>query len=580
MNDLLLEPLKYYEKIGREEHRQNTETYFDQLLKESGVDVEQNRQTVKAYNKEKLLADSARSAIRKKRTLRGFTILAMVLCGILGIVGIVNLLDDRQVGLSIFFLILGGAVIIGGILLLKKKIDPAIRSANNVLQKHLAKADELLAQAEEQMLPLNALFDNTDAFKLIEKTIPEFTFDDKYSVEQEDFFINRHDFLDFNNGESSVLDTLSGRFAGNPFLFCNELVHEMGNKTYHGSLVITWTETYRDSNGKRCTRTRVQTLHASVIKPKPDFYTRQHLYYGNQAAPDLTFSRKPQHSERLNEKELERRVKKGEKRLKKKAEKAIKKGDSFQEMANSEFDVLFGAVDRDHETQFRLMYTPLGQQNTVDLLTSKTGYGDDFYFRKYKRFNVVTSEHAQGRDLDVSPAHYYSYDVDTARRNFVGYNVNYFKSIFFDFAPLLSVPAYVEAPCASLEPIEDASSYYTYYEHEVLSNALGGQRLAHEQSATNAILKTEHLEKRGGEDVVRVTAYSYAAVDRVDFIPVYGGDGKYHSVPVPWVEYIPLEKQTEVTLGSAPVSVRECRAQNLYDGDDIVYRHGMYAKIL
>ncbi|MBQ5930320.1 MAG: hypothetical protein IIX02_05970, partial [Clostridia bacterium] len=218
--------------------------------------------------------------------------------------------------------------------------------------------------------------------------------------------------------------------------------------------------------------------------------------------------------------------------------------------------------------------------NTVDLLTSKTGYGDDFYFQKYKRFNVIISEHGQNRSLDTSPNHYYSYDVDLAKQNFISFNVNFFKSIFFDFAPLLSVPAYVEEPCASLEPLEDYSSYYTYYEHEALSNALGGYRLAHEQSATNAILKTEQLGTRDGGDVVRVTAYSYAAVDRVDFIPVYGGDGRYHNVPVPWVEYIPLEKQTDVMFGSAPVSVRERRAQNLYDSDDTVYWHGMYAKIL
>ncbi len=580
MDDLLLEPLKYYEKVGKEEHKQNTEDFFENLLKESGVDADQNRETVKAYNKEKALANNARSVIRKRRTLRGFTILAMIICGILLIAGISNISEGVDIGLAILFLVLGLAGIIGGIFLLIKKINPAIRSANDILQEHLAKADALLAEAELQMAPLNALFDNTDTFKIIEKTIPDFKFDDRYSVEQEEYFITKHDFLDFNNGESSILDTLSGRFAGNPFLFCNKLVHEMGSQTYHGSLVITWTETYYDSKGNRCTRTRSQTLHASVVKPKPNFYEYQYLYYGNQAAPDLTFSRDPQHSEKLNEKELDRRVKKGEKELKKRAEKSIKTGGTFQEMANSQFDVLFGAVDRNQEMQFRLMYTPLAQRNTVDLLTSKTGYGDDFYFQKYKRFNVIISEHGQNRSLDTSPGNYYSYDVDVAKQNFISFNVNFFKSIFFDFAPLLSIPAYVEEPCASLEPLEDYSSYYTYYEHEALSNALGGYRLAHEQSATNAILKTEQLGTRDGGDVVRVTAYSYAAVDRVDFIPVYGGDGRYHNVPVPWVEYIPLEKQTDVMFGSAPVSVRERRAQNLCDSDDTVYWHGMYAKIL
>ena len=580
MDDLLLEPLKYYEKVGKEEHKQNTEEYFEKLLQESGVDVEQNRETVKEYKKEQELAKDAKSVVRKRKTLRVFLIIGIVICAILGLVGVSNLTNGTDIALSIIFLLIGIVGIVGGIILLVKKVNPAIRNANDVLQKHLEKADELLAQAEAQMAPLNALFDNMDTFKIIEKTIPDFKFDDKYTVEQEDYFVNKHDFIDFNNDESSILDTLSGRFAGNPFLFCNKLVHEMGTQTYHGSLVISWTEVYYDSNGNRRTRTRTQTLHASVVKPKPYYYTYQYLYYGNQAAPDLTFSRDPQHSEKLSEKALDRRIKKGEKDLKKKAEKSLKKGGSFQEMANSEFDVLFGADDRDHEMQFRLMFTPLGQRNTVDLLKSSTGYGDDFYFQKYKRFNVIISEHGQNRDLDASPSHYYSYDVDVARLNFINFNVKYFKSIFFDFAPLLSIPAYVEEPCASLEPIDDTYSYYTYYEHEVLANALGGYRLAHEETATNAIFKTEHLGKAEEGDVVNVTAYSYAAVDRVDFIPVYGGDGNYHNVPVPWVEYIPLEKQTKIFLGSAPASVRERRAQDLYDDDTTVYTHGMFAKML
>lgn len=571
MNEFLLEPLKYYERIGRAEHIQNTEAFFDDLLKRSRINAEENRATVRAYKKEKGAVDKLRSAIRKKKILRVFLIMAIVVCGILGVVGI---------GGEIVYLIVGVLGLTVGLILLLKKLNPAIRNASETLGKHVAKAEELLAQAEEQMAPLNALFDNTDAFRIIEKTVPEFEFDDKYSIEQENFFIKLHDFLDFNDENSSVTNTLSGRFAGNPFLICNVLKREMRLHTYHGMLTISWTESYRDSQGRRQTRIRTQVLHASVVKPKPAFYTHQYLCYGNQAAPDLSFSREPQHSERLNDKQVEKKVRKGAKKLKKKAEQATKTGGNFQEMANSEFDVLFGAGNRDHEVQFRLMYTPLAQCNTVDLLTSKTGYGDDFHFHKYRRFNVITSEHAQGRDISALPDNYYSYDVDEAKKKFVDFNEKYFKSVFFDFAPLLAVPAYVEEPCASLEPIEDGGSYYTYYEHEVMANCLGGDRLAHENSATNAIFKTHLARKADGCDVVGVTAYSYAAVDRVDFIPVRGGDGHLHGVPVPWVEYIPLEKESEISLSSAPVSMRELREQGLLNNNNAVYFHGMSAKIL
>ena len=111
----------------------------------------------------------------------------------------------------------------------------------------------------------------------------------------------------------------------------------MKNVTYRGSLVISWTETYRDSNGKIRTRRRTQTLTASVTKPKPYYHYNNYLVYGSQAAPKLMFSRSPQVKTNMSEKDIEKKVKKGEKELKKKAQQSVKNGGTFQEMVNSEF---------------------------------------------------------------------------------------------------------------------------------------------------------------------------------------------------------------------------------------------------
>ncbi|MBR4873748.1 MAG: hypothetical protein IKV00_07915, partial [Clostridia bacterium] len=235
------------------------------------------------------------------------------------------------------------------------------------------------------------------------------------------------------------------------------------------------------------------------------------------------------------------------------------------------------ATDRDHEVQFRLMYTPLGQTNTVDLVTSKEGYGDDFHFFKHRRFNIIESEHAQNWEMDTSPRHYVSFDLEQARRNFISFNCEYFKSVFFDLAPLLSVPAYLEEPCASLEPPTDYPANYTDYEHEVMANALGGNRFAHERTATEVILKTNRAGRTGETDRVAVTAFSYAAENRVDIIPCRGGDGRIHGVPVPWVEYIPLEKTSPMTVAPAPVSERALR-ENPYPQGTACY-HGMVADV-
>ena len=62
----------------------------------------------------------------------------------------------------------------------------------------------------------------------------------------------------------------------------------------------------------------------------------------------------------------------------------------------------------------------------------------------------------------------------------------------------------------------------------------------HPNTKTRAILKSEYMRSCDGADVARITAYSFDAIPRIDVIPVLGGDGRFHSVPVPWDEYIPL----------------------------------------
>lgn len=575
MNEKLLEPLKYYESCGKEEHARNAAEYFDALLAESRVDVEENRNTVKKYDTERDTATKIRQGIKKKEMLRALSIAGIVLSVVLFLIGIYL---SSEGGSGAVLLMVAAGVLLPLCIVSIIRLKPKIKAANELFLKHEAEANKYLAEANAQMAPLNALFDNTDTFRLIEKTVPDIEFDPCFTMDNYDLFRDKYDFIDLQGKKSSVVDTVSGRLCGNPFLLCKSLLHEMGTKTYMGTKVISWTETYRDSDGKMRTRTRTQTLTATVTKPFPEYEEKTYLCYGSQAAPDLSFDRTPKHTERLSERQIERRVNRGEQKLKKKAERSMRKGGSFQEMANSEFDVLFGADNRDHEVQFRLMYTPLAQQNTVDLMTSKTGYGDDFHFNKRHRFNMITSEHAQGLSLDTSSSNYRSHSVDLARDKFIRFNSEFFKSLFFDFAPLLSVPAYLEEPCASLEPPEEYSSYYTSYEHEVMANALGEREFAHEATATRAILNTSLIGKDKDGDRVAVTALSFAREPRMDFVPVLGGDGRLHSVPVPWDEYIPLEWTRTMLVGSAPASEREIRGIDKIPGG--AYFHGMCARTL
>lgn len=579
MNYDLLEPVKYYNTTGKQAHLDNTTAYFDELLAKSQIDVEANRQTVREFNAQNEIIKNLDKELRKYRIIKGFLIFGIILGVILAIASFA-MFSEYETGSGVLLLLLGGGLLGGCIWGIKKKINPKIKDTSKVRDEHRAKANELLAIAEAQVAPLNALFNDTDTFRLIEKTIPDFKFNTRFTKAHEALFINKYDFVDLQGDECSMVDTVSGSFAGNPFVFGRRRVHQMGTYTYTGSLVIHWTETYRDSEGNLRTRSRSETLYASLTKPKPYYHTNTFLAYGSQAAPDLSFTHNTQHSENLSEKKLERKIQKGEKQLEKQARKAVKNGGTFQEMANSEFDVLFGARDRDHEVQFRLMFTPLAQNSMVALLTDKENYGDDFDFIKNRRFNAIISDHAQNWNMSTSARSYYSHDVDQIRRNFIGFNSIYFKSIFFDFAPIFSVPAYMEEPCASMEEIDDGYSNHTYYEHEVMANAIGYDRFVHEESNTEAILKTKCAFKNNKVDNVLVTAYSYAAVDRLDFVPVRGGDGNMHLVPVAWIDYIPLEKTTSMSVSALDLSEKEFRDKGGSVSGGEAYAHGLSAQMI
>ena len=574
MDGISFEPLKYYTSVLKEKHKAGVEEHFNKLLAASRVNEAENRATVKKYDDEMLQVKKIAGKIKAYKVFFWILIVLGIIGSLVFIFGLNTIGQETSAGAVM--VIAGLALALLGFLLAFLLIRRKIKSAETKKAKHQAMADKYYAEAMAQMSPLNALFDNLDTLRLIEKTMPEVKFDPSYCNDAERLLIEDYDYIDMTDEETSVIDTLSGKLFENPFLFERYVYHSMGTHRYFGSLVIRWTERYRDSKGNITTRTRVQTLHASVTKPKPNYRISTHLGYGSLAAPDLTFSRKESDTDELSEKALEKRIKKGEKKLAKKAEKAIADGGTFQEMANSEFDVLFGAHNRNHEVQFRLMYTPLAQNNTVDLLRSKEGYGDDFNIIKQGKFNIVKSNHAQKWDMDISASKYISHSVDISRERFISFNCEYFKSVYFDFAPLMAVPAYRDEPVASMKTPKAYRSYYTPYEHEALANAIGDKVFAHPEARTQSILKTQIIDRNGGIDRVAVTAYGYRTEARLDFVPTLGGDGRIHPVPVHWTEYIPVSRTSEMLLKSLGHSERELRQRGSLPYGS-AYLHGILA---
>ncbi len=583
MENLMLEPLKFYENTAKALHDKNAKEYFDDLVKKSGVDVEANKKTVIKYKKQKKLVDHLEGKISKYKVLKGFLIFLIIASILTAIIG---LLVGKGM-IQVLCPVIGIMLTIVFILLITKKINKVIKNLKGKKDIENKKALELLDEAQRQMAPLNALFTENDTFNLIEKTMPNIKFNRFYDGKTHTDFGKNYDFIDQIDQNRSVVDTVSGRLYENPFVFYRYLNHYMGTKPYVGSLVIHWTTLERDSDGRLRRVHHTDTLHATVIKPCPEYNYGTGLSFGSQSAPDLNFSRKYEHIERLTEKEVEKKVRKGEKKLKKKSEKATKTGNEFTEMTNSEFDVLFGAIDRDNEVQFRYLFSPLAQVNMVRLLRSKAGFGDDFYFTKRGRHNYIQSEHAQKWDMNTDGDKYTSYDIEDARKKFININNNYFKSIYFDFAPLLTIPTYHQEPSMVFEPLDSLKANYSSYEHEVLANVIGAHHFAPKKSATTVVLKASLVKTKNQTDIVMINASSYEAHHRVDFIPVFGGDGKTHLVPVPWIEYLPIEKNTPIAVRSVGQNKRDFIVKSYNEKVDkeifdspSAYLHGLFAKII
>ena len=557
MDNLIFHPLEEYEKSLKQAHSTHTAAFFKELEEKAKVQVEENRATVAKYNAQQ---EKANAVQKKAGALKGLRIAAIVVAVLLILVSIL-LFVMEEILLGAILLALAAALFVVTRLVLR----PRIKNLDQLFDQESAAAEQLLQTCWKQMAPLNDLFDAWDGIRLVEKTIPRFSFQPNFSVQQEQDMVDHYNFGAYEAKEESVVDTLSGTYNANPFLYERRLVHEMGMETYHGQKTIHWVEHYTDGNGKRRTRHRSQTLHATVTKPKPFYRTETKLHYGAQAGPDLSFSRENRHLEDKSERAIEAMVRKGEKKLQKKAEKALENNQNFMGMTNTEFDVLFDALDRDHEVQFRLLFTPLAQTNMVDLLRSETGYGDDFDFYKRRRMNTIVTEHAQHRDLLLQPKSLRSYDYDQICQKFQSAHEEYFKGIYFDFAPLLALPVYQEKPVHSLNPLPEQHPRYSVREYEVLANAMGHQ-LAHPQSRTKAILKAAHTSSAGSTDTVCISAYSYDTIARVDVVHVRGGDGRMHGVPVHWEQYIPLESQSQLLVDTSSENAN-------------IHKHGLYARV-
>ena len=553
----LLEPLNFYKTQLKDAFHENGEEYFKKLTEKAQTDVEGNKEACKKYYAEQAKISQQNKQLSGKRGLKSFYIFLMVLSLIVAVAMVV--LYFVITGFPLVVSIIVPIVMVGafvGLIFAVKSLNKVIKGLNEIIAKLNKVANEYKAQAEKTMASLNALFEANMAVPLMSKTTPVVDLDREFDPEKYSYLHDKYGYETTASIDESVLFVQSGNILGNPFIIEKTYNQRMRDHKYTGTLTISWTERVSDGKGGYRTVYRTQTLYAYVTAPEPTYYNRTTLVYGNGAAPNLTFSRSPTGHGSDDDKKLEKYVRDFDKELDKKVEKDLKKGGKgFTRLHNEQFEALFNALDRNNETEFRLLFTPLAQKNMVNLIrdTEHVGYGDDFSFRKSHQLNYIHASHLQGSEyLDYGPQNIRHFDYEICHRNFINYCDRYCKEIYFALAPLVAIPLYQQHK--TREYIYDGKFGHnvTTAEAEAAANNHDWKLFKHPATRSlGVILKSRFAKKNDAVDECIITAHSFQGIDRVTYVSVYGGDGKYHQVPVHWIEYSRIQKDTPFAIGRA-----------------------------
>ena len=547
-----LDPLDYYKQELEPTHRRNVAEAFNALLKQSGVDPKVNRAGVRKLKQLEAAVKEAEGVLSRLAAFGTVLNIVMTLCGLaLAAHAALLLLDCGPLfsGEICFWTAVAG---VGAALLRFCWVRGALRSA-------VARQAELVVAKEKQhelllrqVAPLNALITWDTVDSLLGKSLPAYTPAPYVTEAALRELRDRYGW----NGEplrsASVTAVRSGRIAGNPFFFVRAKEVRMVPKKYGGSRTIHWTERKTDSDGRTRTVYRSQTLYASVEHAAPEFFEFSFVLYAHDAAPELVFSRSPSKYSGETGSIFHRWGKRRETKRLEAFSRNLDDEYGFTMMANREFETLFHSTDRSDEAAFRLLFTPLAQQQMVRLLNdTDVGYGDDFSFVKDKKINILLPEHLKAARLSSDPAPYRGYDIDVMRRQFFDGITAELRHLWFGLAPLLCVPLYREqrslsADCdGCVQPSGD-------WEHELQANLMDLRAFRPQHCITDCILKSQTVAHSGSSSEAHIKAVGFTGCKRTDHVSVLASNGRSYDVPVPWTEYITVRKTTSVRFTSTP----------------------------
>ena len=552
--DDLLEPRKKFMEALERKHEESTNELFDELVKKSGVDLNQNAEIMGEHHRLERTRDSLINRRAKASGSKALVGLAsatltislsfLIIIGVFAFTGVVD--DFAFLKNNLTAILVGTFIGLGLAIALLIAIGIKSKIGNKKYTPKIEEVEKRMKELEEmgyqQLDPLNKTFDFNIMNQLMRKTTPLIHLDDHPDMNKIETLINKYKWSCPNGRYVSTMYMKTGSVLGNPFILYRGRNERTVQETYTGTLTITYTK--KVTIGKNTTYMPiVQTLTASITKPRPDFYNDLTLVYGSEAAPNLSFSRHPM-IHHYDQKSLTKLFKDREKYI----DEYSRKHPEFTPLGNDYFEDYFDGIDRDNEIEYRLLFTPLAQQAMLDLITNKEPIGDSFSFKKNKMVNTITLFGHSDLDFEGDPRVFMGYDIEEMKKRFVRLNKTFFKSMYFHLAPLMAIPLYQQYPSNEYIFRRDQEGALSTTLCEMLANRFYEQYFAHSACNTPLILKCQEYRVVGNSIQCLIHSYGYHKVPHTEYCPRLGGDGHMHDVPVTWYEYQLVEKTTPFVI--------------------------------
>jgi hypothetical protein len=299
--------------------------------------------------------------------------------------------------------------------------------------------------------------------------------------------------------------------AKNPLLIMREKHYEMIMKTYYATKQI-----YIGNDQNR----RAQTITVSYTHPAPLFTQNNTVYFLSDSASDLNFS----------------------------ANKSFFHKNKNPNMENSAFDKVFN-VNRDNETQFRLLFTILAQENIVKLYDKFPGYS----FEKIKKLNVVKNTKNINQNINTNPNNFMHYDYEIFFQQLQEKSNTIFQTIYFLISPILCIPVYQHFSSKVIPSIKKCPEISNEQIQAVLQNYFNKENIVNNRATTDFIICSKISSFNKGVTVAEINTNSFVGINKTAIV---------QNTAVRYIDYQEIYKKTNLLIIANDNKIKEKQASS------------------